>query len=53
MADGKKTCCEQESNLKAEKLSEDLVVKTCQVCECRHFELTVDPGQIGITGASL
>lgn len=31
----------------------DLTISTCQVCGCRHFELTVDPGKLGLLGATL
>lgn len=32
---------------------EEVVVTHCTVCHCRHFEATLDPGQIGITGSPL
>jgi hypothetical protein len=31
----------------------DLIVRVCRVCGCRHFELTADPGRIGLRGASV
>lgn len=27
---------------------EDLVIRQCQVCQARHFEQSVDPGEMGI-----
>ena len=54
MADLRKDCCKDPANLGAplqERL--DLEVRICQVCGCRHFELTVDPGRIGLRGAQV
>lgn len=31
----------------------DVVVTHCRVCECRHFEVTVDSAEVGVEGASL
>lgn len=31
----------------------DVTVTHCTVCGCRHFEVTVDPGQLGVVGAGL
>jgi hypothetical protein len=50
---GVKDCCKQEVNLVLTRISLDEVVNKCQVCGCRHFELTVDPGVIGIRGKDL
>lgn len=45
-------CCQQASNLASEPTGrEDLVLMRCQVCQRRHFGLTMDPGIIGVTGA--
>lgn len=30
-----------------------LVVRVCKVCGARHFELTADPGQLGMRGAAI
>jgi hypothetical protein len=49
----KKPCCEKEENLESKQDRPDLVIKTCKVCGCRHFELSVDPIRMGIKGASL
>ena len=51
--EGIKDCCKDESNLEEGRLSQDLVVKVCLVCNCRHFELTIDPGKLGTLGGSL
>lgn len=36
-----------------EELPPDLVVTVCSTCGCRHFELTVDPGALGLRGKGL
>lgn len=58
----KKPCCQNQRNLKARVhytnrfgwlkfwKSPDLVVNTCVVCGCRHFELTINPGVLGVVG---
>lgn len=48
-----KPCCLDQSNLSSTNPSPDLLIKTCQVCGARHFELTLDPGQLGTVGASV
>lgn len=49
-----KACCAKESNLKLVPTGRpDVLMKTCKVCNCRHIELTVDPGVLGVVGASL
>jgi hypothetical protein len=50
------SCCEDERNLgEPEQVEEreDLVVRVCQVCGRRHFEMTVDPVKVGVHVASL
>jgi len=42
-------CCQQKENLKVIEKTVDKEVKQCQVCGCRHFELSVDPVKIGVT----
>jgi hypothetical protein len=32
---------------------EGVVVSHCHVCECRHFEVEVDPLVLNLTGAGL
>jgi hypothetical protein len=47
-------CCAISENLREEPSGKpDLVLRRCQVCQCRHFELTVDPGVIGVTGTAM
>lgn len=47
-------CCEKPENLVEEPSGKpDLVLRRCAMCHCRHFELTVDPGIIGVKGSSL
>ncbi len=44
-----KPCCEDPANRsKPEQVKDDVQVTRCEVCDCRHFELTVDPGVVGI-----
>lgn len=50
----KKACCLDEKNLEIRPSGkEDLVLKVCKVCNCRHFELTLDKGKIGVQGKGL
>ena len=47
------SCCKVESNLiEQESGKEDLVLLICKICNRRHFELTIDPGHIGVKIAS-
>jgi hypothetical protein len=48
-----KDCCTNPNNLRVTEQRGDLVVKTCHVCQCRHFEVTVDPGKFGVDGSKL
>jgi hypothetical protein len=51
-----KDCCEKAVNsdkVSVERVNESLIFIRCPVCNCRHFELTVDPGQLGLKGADL
>lgn len=43
-----KACCTDPQNLRATTPRPDLTVRTCIVCGARHFELTVDPGHLGV-----
>ena len=52
--DGKKDCCKDEKNLVLQPSDKpELEIRKCSVCGCRHFELTVDPGVIGLEGIAL
>ena len=54
-------CCKDVENLREgagprgldAPLSEEVVVRHCAVCTCRHFEVEADPGELGVLGASL
>lgn len=47
-------CCLKSTNLVAGVTGRpDLAVAVCQVCGSRHFELTVNPGKVGLRGARL
>ena len=49
-------CCADLSNRNApvaHEGREDLAVSTCKVCGRRHFELTVDPLEIGLAFSDL
>lgn len=49
-----KHCCRQPKNLLVFPTRRpDLGLSICQVCQCRHFSITVDPGHIGIRGAAI
>jgi hypothetical protein len=54
MKQERKYCCNQEENL-GPIIQErpDLIYRRCKICNCRHFELSLDPGKIGITGNNL
>jgi hypothetical protein len=32
---------------------EGVTVTHCRVCECRHYEVVVDPGLLGLRGVEL
>ena len=52
--DKRKDCCKVEENLgPAVQERPDLVYRHCKVCQCRHFELTLDPGKLGLQGAGI
>lgn len=46
-------CCNDPDNLEVTPAAKDLTVKECKVCGCKHYEFTVDPGELGVTGAAL
>lgn len=48
-----KDCCKIEANLVSTQINEELLVKVCQVCGCRHFEVTLDKGSLGAVGSTL
>ena len=46
-------CCQDETNRVLTESKGDLTIMQCQVCLRRHFELTIDPGIIGLRGAAV
>ena len=44
LIDGKKACCRDPANLVLIEKTADSEVWRCQVCQCRHFEVSVAPG---------
>jgi hypothetical protein len=46
-------CCNDPEQREEKRLGDSVVVSVCKVCGCRHFELAVDPGSLGLRGASL
>jgi hypothetical protein len=52
--DKRKECCRDEKNLgPVVQERKDLTYRRCQVCQCRHFELTVEPGRLGLRGGQV
>jgi len=49
-----KECCKRDENLQQEADPRpNVTVYRCQVCQCRHIEMTADPGVIGLEGAGI
>lgn len=46
--DHRKPCCKNPLNLAPFQVRKDLVIRRCNLCGCRHFELTIEPGQLGL-----
>jgi len=55
MSGEKKDCCKLEDNLKVQPSDgrPELLIRKCIVCGCRHIELSLDPGIIGLEGTKL
>jgi hypothetical protein len=51
--DHRKECCRKEENLVAHQERPDLIIRRCKVCGCRHFELSVDVGRLGLKGQGI
>ena len=53
--DQRKECCRDPQNLQPAPEFEKpgLSVRRCKVCGCRHFELSVEPGKLGLLGGAL
>lgn len=45
-----KSCCRKAENLEV-IFQGPLTVRRCVVCQCRHFEVVVEPGHFGIRGS--
>lgn len=56
---GIKDCCKDLSNRedgtgpRGGEVPEDVTVTHCTVCDCRHFEVDAETGNLGLLGASL
>jgi hypothetical protein len=49
--DKRKECCKLIENLELQQNDKpDLTIQKCKVCGCRHFEVTLDPGSLGLVG---
>lgn len=53
-------CCEDPANREAgpgprgmEGAPSEVTVTHCTVCECRHYEVEVDPLHLGVKGQAL
>ncbi len=46
-------CCNDPGNHEVSEAGEGLTVSVCRVCGCRHFELVVDPVEVGADGVAL
>lgn len=47
-------CCKKPENLKlvAGKPGDTTVLRICEVCKRRHFEVVAQPGKFGLKGTS-
>ena len=49
--DKRKECCRLTENLELQPSDKpDLTFQKCKICGCRHFEVTLDPGNLGLVG---
>ena len=49
-----KECCQKAENLKeVPDDRESITVRKCSVCACRHIEVMVEPGELGVFGGSM
>ena len=49
-----KECCQQAKNLyEMPDDRKNIVVRKCKVCACRHIEITVEPGELGVFGGAV
>jgi hypothetical protein len=46
-------CCEQPENRETLERRGDLIVQKCKVCGRKHYELTLDPVEVGVKGKGM
>lgn len=46
-------CCQDPANRVLVTKADDKQMEQCKVCNAKHYEFTVDPIEVGITGADL
>ena len=46
-------CCENPENRETVEDRGDLTVQKCTVCDRKHYELTVDPVEVGVKGRGM
>lgn len=51
---GIKACCQQDENLVVgTAVGGSTILRTCRVCGCRHFEVSLEPIKVHTEGAAL
>ncbi len=53
MEDNRKNCCKLPENLIPHQERPDLVIRKCTICGARHFEVTLEAGQLGLKGSQV
>lgn len=53
MTEKPNACCNDPDNLEQLQDDHNLVIVECRVCGRKHYEFTVDPGELGVKGVSL
>jgi hypothetical protein len=52
--DKRKDCCKNPENLELQPSDKpDLTIFKCRICQCRHFELSMDAGKLGVSGKEM
>lgn len=46
-------CCQQPENREVVEHRDKIIVQQCKVCGRKHYELMVDPVQVGVKGTGL
>lgn len=49
----KKECCMIAENLVSQNERPDLIISVCKVCNCRHFEVTLAAGSLGLKSVGI